>query len=239
MRMPMISFQVCLARSWDMRRLRSRCPMYLMVDCKMRSAHSARLLPALGRPFVSGPATAATSRSRRATARAARRHATASARPAKPRFSTDQTSIVRRVKVANSIPSCRMPSSIASEIVSGCTCNGKNPFGLAKVDIRDDPTIRKGDLVAGRGWVDGSRAQRRQARRVAQSVACARGNPVPFRTRSCRGVGLTLSARRYSPEGKVFMFPYGNLVDRYALMCAAEYEAPFNEAGEFRCSSVS
>jgi hypothetical protein len=36
-----------------------------------------------------------------------------------------------------------------SEIVSGCTCNGKNPFGLAKVDIRDDPTIRKGDLVAG------------------------------------------------------------------------------------------
>ncbi|MBS0530404.1 MAG: DUF2865 domain-containing protein [Proteobacteria bacterium] len=36
-----------------------------------------------------------------------------------------------------------------SEIVPGCTCNGKNQFGLAKVDIRDDSTIRKGDLVAG------------------------------------------------------------------------------------------
>jgi hypothetical protein len=36
-----------------------------------------------------------------------------------------------------------------NEIVSGCTCNGKTQIGLAKVDVRDDPTIRKGDLVAG------------------------------------------------------------------------------------------
>jgi hypothetical protein len=35
-----------------------------------------------------------------------------------------------------------------NEIVSGCTCNGKNQFGLAKVDIHDDPTLRKGDIVA-------------------------------------------------------------------------------------------
>jgi hypothetical protein len=35
-----------------------------------------------------------------------------------------------------------------NEIVAGCTCNGKDQFGLAKVDIDDDPTLRKGDLVA-------------------------------------------------------------------------------------------
>lgn len=35
-----------------------------------------------------------------------------------------------------------------NEIVSGCTCNGKDMFGLAKVDIKDDPTLRKGDIVA-------------------------------------------------------------------------------------------
>jgi hypothetical protein len=35
-----------------------------------------------------------------------------------------------------------------NEIVSGCTCNGKDTFGLAKVDIKDDPTLRKGDIVA-------------------------------------------------------------------------------------------
>ena len=36
-----------------------------------------------------------------------------------------------------------------NEIVAGCACNGKNQFGLAPVTIENDPTIRKGDLVAG------------------------------------------------------------------------------------------
>jgi hypothetical protein len=35
-----------------------------------------------------------------------------------------------------------------NEIVSGCTCNGKDTFGLARIDIKDDPTLRKGDIVA-------------------------------------------------------------------------------------------
>jgi hypothetical protein len=35
------------------------------------------------------------------------------------------------------------------EIVAGCTCNGKDQIGLARVRIEDDPTVRKGDLVAG------------------------------------------------------------------------------------------
>lgn len=36
-----------------------------------------------------------------------------------------------------------------NEIVSGCTCNGKDQLGLAAVRIEDDPTLRKGDIVAG------------------------------------------------------------------------------------------
>lgn len=36
-----------------------------------------------------------------------------------------------------------------NEIVTGCTCNGKDQIGLAPVKIEDDPTLRKGDLVAG------------------------------------------------------------------------------------------
>jgi hypothetical protein len=36
-----------------------------------------------------------------------------------------------------------------NEAVAGCTCNGKDQFGLAQVKIEDDPTLRKGDLVAG------------------------------------------------------------------------------------------
>lgn len=34
------------------------------------------------------------------------------------------------------------------KIVDGCTCNGKDPFGLARIDVKDDPTLRPGDIVA-------------------------------------------------------------------------------------------
>jgi hypothetical protein len=36
-----------------------------------------------------------------------------------------------------------------SEMVAGCTCNGKDQVGLASVSIDSDPTLRKGDIVAG------------------------------------------------------------------------------------------
>ncbi|MBR1128693.1 DUF2865 domain-containing protein [Bradyrhizobium iriomotense] len=38
-----------------------------------------------------------------------------------------------------------------NEIVAGCSCNGKDPVGLAQVKVEDDPTLRKGDIVAGSG----------------------------------------------------------------------------------------
>ena len=52
-----------------------------------------------------------------------------------------------------------------NEIVSGCTCNGKDPVGLASVKIEDDLTLRKGDIVAGEHGlvVAGRSADRRGA----------------------------------------------------------------------------
>jgi len=35
-----------------------------------------------------------------------------------------------------------------NEMVAGCTCNGKDQIGLAPVRIENDPTLRKGDIVA-------------------------------------------------------------------------------------------
>lgn len=35
------------------------------------------------------------------------------------------------------------------ELVAGCTCNGKDQIGLAPVKIETDPTLRRGDIVAG------------------------------------------------------------------------------------------
>ena len=52
-----------------------------------------------------------------------------------------------------------------NELVSGCTCNGKDQVGLAPVKIENDPTLRKGDVVAGANGllVAGRSADRRGA----------------------------------------------------------------------------
>lgn len=36
-----------------------------------------------------------------------------------------------------------------TELVAGCTCNGKDQVGLAPVKVEEDTTLRKGDIVAG------------------------------------------------------------------------------------------
>jgi len=52
-----------------------------------------------------------------------------------------------------------------NELVNGCTCNGKDQVGLAPVKIEKDPTLRKGDIVAGENGllVAGRSADRRGA----------------------------------------------------------------------------
>ncbi len=52
-----------------------------------------------------------------------------------------------------------------NELVAGCTCNGKDPVGLAAMKVEDDPTLRRGDIVAGANglMVAGRGADRRGA----------------------------------------------------------------------------
>ncbi len=54
-----------------------------------------------------------------------------------------------------------------NEIVEGCTCNGKDQFGLAPVKIENDPTLRKGDIVAG---ADGLKVAGRSADKRGASL---------------------------------------------------------------------
>jgi hypothetical protein len=67
----------------------------------------------------------------------------------------------------NGKPYSELPNAFRyrDEIVAGCTCNGKDQIGLAPVKIEDDPTLRKGDLVAGGDglMVAGRSADRRGA----------------------------------------------------------------------------
>jgi hypothetical protein len=78
------------------------------------------------------------------------------------------------------------------KIVPGCTCNGRDSFGLAPIDIAADTTLRAGDIVATRdgfAMFTGSQAQLRKGvgftpvqldqapaapRRVATTTAPAR-----------------------------------------------------------------
>ena len=55
-----------------------------------------------------------------------------------------------------------LPNAFAyrKQVVSGCTCNGRTAFGLAKVDVASDSTLKPGDVVAtkaGMTVVEGSR----------------------------------------------------------------------------------
>jgi hypothetical protein len=79
----------------------------------------------------------------------------------------------------NGEPYSELPNAFRyrNELVAGCTCNGKDTVGLAPVKIEDDPTLRKGDIVAGEHGllVAGKGADRRGA--------ALNFSPVPNRVR--------------------------------------------------------
>jgi|SRR5271155_114224 len=65
------------------------------------------------------------------------------------------------------------------ELVAGCTCNGKDSIGLAEVKIEDDPTLRRGDIVAGpNGLMVAGRSADRRGTALDLSPA-----PDPIRSR--------------------------------------------------------
>jgi hypothetical protein len=60
------------------------------------------------------------------------------------------------------------------ELVAGCTCNGKDQIGLAPVKIENDPTLRKGDIIAG---ADGLMVAGRGADRRGASLNMSPASP--------------------------------------------------------------
>ena len=76
----------------------------------------------------------------------------------------------------NGKPYSELPNAFRyrNELVAGCTCNGKDQLGLAPVKIEDDPTLRKGDIVAGaNGLVVASRVADRRGASLNFSPASA------------------------------------------------------------------
>src|SRR4051812_23243484 len=77
----------------------------------------------------------------------------------------------------NGKPYSELPNAFRyrTELVSGCTCNGKDQIGLAQVKIENDPTLRKGDIVAG---PDGLLVASRGADRRGASLNMSPASPV-------------------------------------------------------------
>jgi hypothetical protein len=76
----------------------------------------------------------------------------------------------------NGKPYSELPNAFRyrNELVAGCTCNGKDQLGLAPVKIEDDPTLRKGDIVAGaNGLAVASRVSDRRGASLNFSPASA------------------------------------------------------------------
>jgi uncharacterized protein DUF2865 len=67
-----------------------------------------------------------------------------------------ETKVVYGSNIDNAVteggkPYSELPNAFRyrEELVPGCSCNGKDPIGLAAVKLEDDPTLRRGDIIAG------------------------------------------------------------------------------------------
>ena len=94
-----------------------------------------------------------------------------------------------------------------SELVAGCTCNGTDQIGLAPVKIEDDPTLRRGDIVAAADglMVAGRGADKRGASlnfSPARSALALKRVPVS-------GLGSDERSTKSSPSAGLGAFPAG------------------------------
>ena len=78
-------------------------------------------------------------------------------------------------------------------LVAGCTCNGRDVFGLAHIDVANDPTLRPGDVVATR---NGLMAFTGRTDKVANFT------PVSSYGRFSKGLRAQLSALRVTPPAQ-------------------------------------
>ena len=80
------------------------------------------------------------------------------------------------------------------KIVDGCTCNGRDSFGVARIDVASDPTLRPGDIVATGDNV--------KAALIAMHAARERGRDTATERPALRGSSRTATAAPVPPAAK-------------------------------------
>ena len=83
------------------------------------------------------------------------------------------------------------------ERVAGSTCNGRDQFGLARIDVNTDPTLRPGDIVATRGGLVAVKAIKNK---VADFAPIGSDRAVPPSTREkLAGMKIMPTVRGVTP----------------------------------------
>ena len=80
------------------------------------------------------------------------------------------------------------------KIVDGCTCSGRDSFGVARIDVASDPTLRPGDIVATGDNVKAALIAMQAAKERARDTATDRSAP--------RGSSRTATAVPVPPAAK-------------------------------------
>jgi hypothetical protein len=79
-------------------------------------------------------------------------------------------------------PYSELPKAYAyrKQVVAGCTCNGKDAFGVARLDAKSDPTLQRGDVVVTR---NGAQVVSGRTENGAQLTAADDYRGLPARSR--------------------------------------------------------
>jgi Protein of unknown function (DUF2865) len=78
-------------------------------------------------------------------------------------------------------------------VVADCSCNGKDSFGLARIDVASDPTLRQGDIVASGDNV--------KAALIAMAAARERGRDAATERPALRGTSPRTATTAPVPPG--------------------------------------
>jgi hypothetical protein len=65
------------------------------------------------------------------------------------------------------------------KVVDNCTCNGRDSFGLVRIDVAADPTLRQGDIVASGDNVKAALIAMHAAKERARDTTSARPVATP------------------------------------------------------------
>ena len=88
--------------------------------------------------------------------------------------------------------------------VNNCTCNGRDAFGVARLDVANDPTLRPGDIVAIDGGFAAYTGSKSAARQIAAFTPIAQYSGVSNDTRRKLSETKVLPARQAAAAPLIF-----------------------------------